>query len=56
MKLENRFTVPVPRDEAWRVLLDVERIAPCMPGAKLLSRDGRQLHRAGEGEGRARST
>ena len=40
MKLENRFTVPVPRDEAWKVLLDVERIAPCMPGAKLLTRDG----------------
>lgn len=40
MKLENRFTVPVPRDEAWKVLLDVERIAPCMPGAKLLSREG----------------
>jgi carbon monoxide dehydrogenase subunit G len=40
MKLENRFTVPVPCDEAWSVLLDVERIAPCMPGAKLLSRDG----------------
>jgi carbon monoxide dehydrogenase subunit G len=40
MKLENRFTVPVPRDEAWRVLLDVERVAPCMPGAKLLGRDG----------------
>src|SRR6476469_4728341 len=40
MKLENRFTVPVPRDEAWKVLLDVERIAPCLPGAKVLSRDG----------------
>ncbi|HVM28529.1 MAG TPA: SRPBCC family protein [Mycobacteriales bacterium] len=40
MKLENRFTVPVPVDEAWRVLLDVERIAPCMPGATLTSRDG----------------
>lgn len=40
MKLENRFTVPVPRNEAWKVLLDVERIAPCLPGAKLLSRDG----------------
>ena len=35
MKLENRFTVPVPVDQAWRVLLDVERIAPCMPGATL---------------------
>jgi len=40
MKLENRFTVPVPRDQALQVLLDVERIAPCMPGAALTSRDG----------------
>ena len=40
MKLENRFTVPVPVDEAWRVLLDVERVAPCMPGATLTSVDG----------------
>ncbi len=40
MKLENRFTVPVPVDEAWQVLLDVERIAPCMPGATLTSVDG----------------
>jgi carbon monoxide dehydrogenase subunit G len=40
MKLENRFTVPVPVEEAWRVLLDVERIAPCMPGATLTSVDG----------------
>jgi carbon monoxide dehydrogenase subunit G len=43
MKLENRFTVPVPVDEAWRVLLDVERVAPCMPGATLTSRDGDQF-------------
>ncbi|MDQ1696929.1 MAG: uncharacterized protein QOJ03_2282 [Frankiaceae bacterium] len=40
MKLEHEFTVPVPVDEAWKVLLDVERIAPCMPGATLLSVDG----------------
>jgi len=40
MKLENRFTVPVPKNEAWKVLQDVERIAPCLPGAKVLSRDG----------------
>jgi uncharacterized protein len=33
MNLENEFVVPVPRDEAWDVLMDVERIAPCMPGA-----------------------
>jgi carbon monoxide dehydrogenase subunit G len=35
VQLENSFTVPVPVDEAWRVLLDIERIAPCMPGAAL---------------------
>ncbi|MGB8651292.1 MAG: SRPBCC family protein, partial [Mycobacteriales bacterium] len=40
MKLENRFTVPVPRAQALEVLLDVERVAPCMPGATLTSRDG----------------
>ncbi|MHB1503360.1 MAG: SRPBCC family protein [Acidimicrobiales bacterium] len=40
MKLENRFTVPVDIDRAWQVLLDVERIAPCMPGATLTGRDG----------------
>lgn len=40
MQLENRFTVPVPVDEAWRVLLDVQRVAPCMPGATLTSVDG----------------
>ena len=40
MQLENSFTVPVPIDEAWRVLLDIERIAPCMPGAALDTVDG----------------
>lgn len=40
MKLENRFSVPVPREQALKVLLDVERIAPCMPGATLTTRDG----------------
>ncbi|MCU1607732.1 MAG: coxG [Modestobacter sp.] len=40
MQLENSFTVPVPIDEAWRVLMDIERIAPCMPGAALDSVDG----------------
>jgi carbon monoxide dehydrogenase subunit G len=40
MKLENSFTVPVPVDQAWQVLQDVERIAPCMPGATLDTVDG----------------
>jgi len=40
MKLENAFTVPAPIDQAWEALLDVERIAPCVPGATLKGRDG----------------
>jgi uncharacterized protein len=40
MNLEHEFTVPMPVDEAWKVLLDVERVAPCMPGATLLTVDG----------------
>ena len=40
MELEHNFTVPVPVDEAWAVLMDVERVAPCMPGAALKEFDG----------------
>ena len=40
MQLENSFPVPLPVDEAWRVLLDIDRIAPCMPGAALDSVEG----------------
>ena len=35
MKLENEFTVPAPLEQAWAVLLDVERVAPCLPGASV---------------------
>ncbi len=35
MRLENSFDVPVAPAEAWRILTDVERIAPCVPGARL---------------------
>ena len=35
MKFENSFDVSLPPAEAWPVLMDVERIAPCMPGATL---------------------
>jgi uncharacterized protein len=40
MQLEHEFTVPVPVERAWEVLLDVEKIAPCMPGAVVESVDG----------------
>src|SRR5712691_7263858 len=39
MEMDHSFTVPVPPEQAWDVLLDVERIAPCMPGASVLSVD-----------------
>ena len=35
MQLETQIRVPLSPDEAWKVLLDVERIAPCVPGAEL---------------------
>ncbi len=40
MQLENSFVVPAGPEEAWKTLLDVERVAPCMPGATLTSHDG----------------
>ncbi len=40
MRLENNFEVPVPVEQAWEVLLDIERVAPCMPGATLTSHEG----------------
>ena len=40
MELTNDFRVGVPVDQAWAVLTDVERIAPCLPGAQLEEVDG----------------
>jgi len=44
VQLENHFTVAAPVDEAWKVLLDVERVAHCMPGATLDSVDGDEFN------------
>ena len=38
--MDHSFTVPVPPDRAWDVLLDVKGIAPCMPGATVDEFDG----------------
>src|SRR6266853_622557 len=35
MEFDNSFEVPLPPAVAWPVLMDIERIAPCMPGAQL---------------------
>ena len=40
MELEHSFTIPVPPEQAWEVLLDVEQVAPCMPGATIDAVDG----------------
>src|SRR5215218_6411413 len=40
MELVNDFDVDVPVDEAWVTLTDVERIAPCLPGAQLQEIEG----------------
>ena len=34
MEIENEFIIRAPVDRLWAYLLDVERIAPCMPGAR----------------------
>ena len=40
MHLNHEFVVPVPVQQAWNVLLDIERVAPCLPGATLESAEG----------------
>ncbi|MEL0284767.1 MAG: SRPBCC family protein, partial [Ilumatobacter sp.] len=38
--ITNEFTVNLPIDEAWPIICDVERIAPCLPGAQLQEIEG----------------
>jgi carbon monoxide dehydrogenase subunit G len=45
MKLENEFTVDAPVDEAWNVMLDLERVTPCLPGAQLTDQVGDGEHK-----------
>ena len=44
MKLNNEFTVNVPVQEVWNVLLDLERITPCLPGASLTQETGERAY------------
>jgi uncharacterized protein len=40
MKIQNDFTVEAPVEQAWETMLDLHRIAPCLPGASLEEGDG----------------
>jgi uncharacterized protein len=45
MEFDNSFEVPLPPADAWKVLLDIERIAPCMPGAELTEVVGKDTYK-----------
>lgn len=51
MKLENRCVVPASRDTTWSLVMDLPRVAPCVPGLSELEFDGN-----GDGEGCYRGT
>jgi carbon monoxide dehydrogenase subunit G len=40
MKLEQAFEVQAPIEQVWEALIDLERVAPCLPGAAITDRDG----------------
>ena len=39
MKLEQSFEVSAPVEQVWRTLIDIERVAPCLPGASITGRN-----------------
>ena len=39
MKLEQSFEVEAPLEQVWQALVDVERVAPCLPGAAVTGRN-----------------
>jgi carbon monoxide dehydrogenase subunit G len=47
MKFENAFAVAAPIDEVYAALLDVERVAPCVPGAQVLERTAEDAYNVG---------
>jgi uncharacterized protein len=40
VKLEQSFDVQAPVDRVWETLIDIERVAPCLPGAQITESDG----------------
>jgi carbon monoxide dehydrogenase subunit G len=47
MRFENTFDVQAPVDEVYATMLDVERVAPCVPGAEVLERVGDDAFKVG---------
>src|SRR5919107_3514618 len=45
MRFENRFDVDAPIERVWETVLDVERVAPTVPGAQVLERTGEDAYR-----------
>jgi uncharacterized protein len=45
MEFDNAFEVPLAPAAAWKLLLDIERIAPCMPGAELTEVSGNDTYK-----------
>jgi len=46
MEFDNSFSVQKPIDEVWRTMLDLERVIPCVPGARVLEKTGDKSARA----------
>ena len=44
MRFENQFDVDAPIDKVWDAVLDVERVAPTLPGAQVLERTGEDAY------------
>jgi carbon monoxide dehydrogenase subunit G len=47
MEFQNEFDVKAPINEVWDTMLDVERVAPCVPGAEVLERTGEDAYKVG---------
>jgi uncharacterized protein len=45
MDFDNSFNVTAPIDEVWRAMLDIERVAPCVPGARVIDRSGADAYK-----------
>ena len=42
MEFDNSFTVQKPLDEVWDTMVDLERVVPCVPGARVIEKTGDQ--------------